>query len=494
MDIYEAFSLKTPQHTEEAVPDAKQDKVEIEYIMVDFNAWEFCATDELWAGMVRSIYEKVEMRLEYEARRQGDKKDDFKKKWRTKTAKKKLIETYKGERNLHIFVILATLSLGGLFIITFLYALDIIELPKADKYENYLITAFCTSMSYFWGNSVFQSAQVSRGDEIFSKAEADAAKDKIGLMNDVREELCSLFEFINVDFKNGTSIQLKLVLFIDDLDRCLEGKNVKMLEAVHILLNVPGAPVITFLAIDSRVVVASIEKYFGDGEGLPTGGEYLRKIVQITFCIPEVSDERILRYVRHVVKKNITIDAIKNMVLLLREHYRKLLSHMEKAETSTLSSFELWCRFPKTDFEGRMIGGKNMNAKKFFKILEKSQALPGLKELSNKLNFGRGKNGKSVFDLYGELEGEEVFLQQAEQLLKKVEFFYSNAAMNKKEPQSKPDEKPRTEQNETIKTVTLGDPEQEKEKEKNNYIDASPNLVISIPDEYKFVSFGGTYE
>ena len=489
MDIYKDFSPKQSRCIEEATPVVKQEKVE--YVMIDFNAWEFCATDELWAGMVRAMYEKVEMRLEYEARREGGKMEDFKVKWRIKTAKKKLIEAYKGERNLHIFVILATVSLGVLIIACFMYVLDIIELPKANKYENYLITAFCTSMSYFWGNSIFQSAQVSRGDEIFGKAEA--VKDKIGLMNDVREELSSLFEFINEDFKDGTSIQLKLVLFIDDLDRCLGGRNVKMLEAVHLLLNVPGAPVITFLAIDSRVVVASIEKYIGDGEGLPTGGEYLQKIVQITFCIPEVTDERILRYVRHVVKKNVTIDAISNMILLLKAHYKTISSQIQNATNFPDRNFELWCRFPKTDFEGRMIGGKNMNAKIFFETFKESQALSSLKDLSKYVNFGRGTNGKSVFEVYGDLEGEEVFLQQAEQLLKKVEFFLSNATMNNDEPRSVP-EIPRPKPNETIKTVTWGNPEQEKEKEKNNYVEANPDQVISIPDEYKSVSFGGTYE
>lgn len=165
---------------------------------------------------------------------------------------------------------------------------------------------------------------------------------------------------------------------------------------------------------------------------------------------------------------------------------------MENAETSSLSSFKLWCRFPKTDFEGRMIGGKNMWAERFFDTFKESQALPSLKELSKKLNFGRGKNGKSVFDLYGELEGEEVFLQQAEQLLKKVEFFRSNATMNNEEPKSE-SEIPRPKQNETTKMITWGDPTQEKEKEKKNYIDASPNQVISIPDEYKSISFGGTF-
>ena len=37
----------------------------------------------------------------------------------------------------------------------------------------------------------------------------------------------------------------------------------KVLEAMQLILSVPGAPILAFLAIDSRVVVASVEQTFG---------------------------------------------------------------------------------------------------------------------------------------------------------------------------------------------------------------------------------------
>jgi hypothetical protein len=48
---------------------------------------------------------------------------------------------------------------------------------------------------------------------------------------------------------------------IDDLDRCPKESIVKVLEAVILLLV--NAPITCWLAIDSRVVVAAIEDYFG---------------------------------------------------------------------------------------------------------------------------------------------------------------------------------------------------------------------------------------
>ena len=50
---------------------------------------------------------------------------------------------------------------------------------------------------------------------------------------------------------------------MDDLDRCIGGDKIKkMLEAVQLLLSIDAAPVITFLAIDPRIIVSSIEESF----------------------------------------------------------------------------------------------------------------------------------------------------------------------------------------------------------------------------------------
>ena len=82
-------------------------------------------------------------------------------------------------------------------------------------------------------------------------------------MSEVKRELDELFAFLET-FKEETKQSLIIVLFVDDLDRCLGGKNVKVLEAIQLMLSIPGVPILVFLAIDSRVVVASIEESFGE--------------------------------------------------------------------------------------------------------------------------------------------------------------------------------------------------------------------------------------
>ena len=69
----------------------------MEYVFVDFNAWEFSGSDELWSGLIRGMYDKVEQRLEFEARRRGGAGTDFKREWRIQKAIKLLEEEYGGK-------------------------------------------------------------------------------------------------------------------------------------------------------------------------------------------------------------------------------------------------------------------------------------------------------------------------------------------------------------------------------------------------------------
>lgn len=103
---------------------------------------------------------------------------------------------------------------------------------------------------------------------------------------------------------------MKIVLFIDDLDRCLEGRNVRVLEAVQLLLKTDGAPVLVVLAVDTRVVAASIEATFNKSLNIHdaeiSGQEYLDKIIQLPFCIPEVSPDRIKAYIHNCTRRPVT--------------------------------------------------------------------------------------------------------------------------------------------------------------------------------------------
>lgn len=85
----------------------------------------------------------------------------------------------------------------------------------------------------------------------------------------------------------------RVVVFIDDLDRCSSEKVIQAFETIKLFLNVPESTFV--IGADATKIEAAITEVYGAaGDIAPRGGsprslaeEYLEKIVQIPFRIPE---------------------------------------------------------------------------------------------------------------------------------------------------------------------------------------------------------------
>ena len=85
----------------------------------------------------------------------------------------------------------------------------------------------------------------------------------------------------------------RLVVFVDDLDRCLPEKAIEILEAIKLFLHVPQT--VFVLGMDREIVRRGIESHYGtylhdDGKERPdlpiNGDSYLQKIIQLPFNLP----------------------------------------------------------------------------------------------------------------------------------------------------------------------------------------------------------------
>ena len=79
-----------------------------------------------------------------------------------------------------------------------------------------------------------------------------------------------------------------LVVFIDDLDRCLPAKTVQVLEAVKLFLDKPGC--VFVLAADIAQVERAVTTHYQNTGVLPDekASDYLEKIVQLRFTLPPI--------------------------------------------------------------------------------------------------------------------------------------------------------------------------------------------------------------
>lgn len=104
---------------------------------------------------------------------------------------------------------------------------------------------------------------------------------------------------------------LRLVVFVDDLDRCLPEKAIEVLEAIKLFLDVPGC--IFLLGLDDKVIARGIEiKYRQLGldadedgekrrERLLEGARYLEKIIQLPFQLPPIPSEKMESFVQGLI-------------------------------------------------------------------------------------------------------------------------------------------------------------------------------------------------
>lgn len=88
-----------------------------------------------------------------------------------------------------------------------------------------------------------------------------------------------------------------LVVFIDDLDRCLPDTIIETLEAIKLFLFVPGT--VFILGADERLIQYAVRQRFPElpGTEAEVGRDYLEKLVQIPIRIPPLSGAEVHSYI-----------------------------------------------------------------------------------------------------------------------------------------------------------------------------------------------------
>ena len=255
---------------------------------------------------MRGVYEKVEQRIAYGDKNTGH---DFKRAWRVRRAKKELVTRF-GLVYIRRVVVYAVVVMLVLITLIVVEAAGHTQVFR-DVYESVvssidriigaiavlLATVVAIVPSFKLAFASNEESSVSRGEVIFKQA--SSVKDQLGFLEMVKRDLQELFDYLR-EFEEKLETKIVIVPIVDDLDRCItDGRNVKVLEAMQLILSVPGAPILSFLAVDSRIVVASIEDHYEKvfSKTNISGHEYLDKIVQLPFALPEPQPEKVERLV-----------------------------------------------------------------------------------------------------------------------------------------------------------------------------------------------------
>jgi GTPase SAR1 family protein len=96
----------------------------------------------------------------------------------------------------------------------------------------------------------------------------------------------------------------KIVVFIDDLDRCAPDKILEVLESTTVFLDIKGF--VYVLGMNSEVVNKAIDQKYKD-MGIK-GEDYLEKIIQIPFKVPDWIDIDLGEYLDYLIENEIDPD------------------------------------------------------------------------------------------------------------------------------------------------------------------------------------------
>lgn len=92
----------------------------------------------------------------------------------------------------------------------------------------------------------------------------------------------------------------KVVVFIDDLDRCLPEKTIEILEVIKLFLDVPKC--IFVIGVEKEVIEKGIEvRYKSKEQELPISGkDYIEKIIQVPFTLPPIREEDMASFIENL--------------------------------------------------------------------------------------------------------------------------------------------------------------------------------------------------
>ena len=236
--------------------------------VVRFNAWEYSSTDVVWPGLVRKIIsrldsldtwpftKRVTTRLRWNASRQW-------RRFRDQVLAGVLVAIGAVSISLLVGAPRIALTIGGVAALAGFVA----------------VVRAATDPVAQWITELF--ADTSYGSQL-------------GVMEEIRHDLKALERRLHTNQSDATTD--RILVLVDDLDRCEPAKAVEILKAVNLLLNFPSF--IVCVGIDARLVAKAIEKHYEGliGESGASGYEYLEKIVQIPFRIPDPSEDDIAAF------------------------------------------------------------------------------------------------------------------------------------------------------------------------------------------------------
>lgn len=257
-------------------------------LTVNFNAWQFEDATQIWAGLASVISERLERALPWHQHIRMR----FRYAWK--------------ERRADLLLNVALPLLLGCVILLYLIfgGFDQFEAALSNAGASDLVLRALLASLLPFGSLAFliwfASKQIlsvvqPMSQRVLSYIQLPTYREQMGYQHRVMEDL----RFVSSCLTRHQDRESKVVVFIDDLDRCSEEKIMEVLQAITLILG--DSKFFVFLGMDTEMIYRAVRAHYASDQAedpLPSNlpEEYLHKIIQISFYLPETSEGARLAY------------------------------------------------------------------------------------------------------------------------------------------------------------------------------------------------------
>lgn len=334
--------------------DENNEYIENETLCIYFNGWTFEGYDDAKAALLNAILKELEDNKKLTAEIKDAVREKAKNLWKS-------IDWMRG---------------AGM-------VLKNVALPAVSAYftGGLSLIPFASQKLSEWGTDspekLIDKLQSEEGKEFFkslAKEEPEVdVKDKTNVVAEFRKDFIELLEATK--FK-------RLIVIIDDLDRCTPERIIENLEAVKLFLNVPKTAFI--IGADPRIVRHAIEHKYKNNSQIEEDNsriidDYLEKLIQLPYSLPKLSEPEVETYISMLICKR---ELDKTNFKMVRSEFQKF------RKTDRYSAFGL------TNFE------KILNKEQFEKVKSNVITIPSLVPLITQSLYGNPRQIKRFLNTY----------------------------------------------------------------------------------------------
>jgi hypothetical protein len=249
-------------------------------VTVEFNAWSYQDSTQIWAGLASAITSRLEEALP---------------RWRRLVTP--IAYAWRSRRAELILELLLPATVAALVLVLAAVGIphlrDWLDKELASNALAQLLGGVLPAVAAVIGSFWIVASRTQRvlapvSERVLTYIRRPSYRDQMGYQHVVLDDL----RFVSTRLR-GKRDEPRVIVFIDDLDRCSDEKIMEILQAINLILG--RGEFYVFLGMDTKMIYRAIEaQYAANEKPLESrfAETYLQKIVQLPFHLPETLPEQ----------------------------------------------------------------------------------------------------------------------------------------------------------------------------------------------------------